>query len=456
MFELMASAYTYLLNNIFIWELENQMIVLSAILILLCGVVIGLITYMLYRMRQFRVKKEEWRGYQAHFDLLEQIDSSIMILPLDNMSEITSPSAYIYMNAAGQMFLKALNSAEKKVVDSKTLKRFRGDMAAAKKSGYGTDLRVGVFSDGTHYTLYYSAKRITVANQDCLLIALIPLNEYGAVIRRQLHEANETLDFLQNISQHIAEPLNALLERVNTLLHTRNVVHREGIIRALEVHNEKLQHTVQSIIDYSMLEYGHNHLKPYYHDVTEQIRSGLSSIQSLAKKYPEIELVISLPYNKLELDVDDMSVPTCLIVFIENAIRHVKKGRIEAGICYENGEFIAYCCDEGPGIKQQFQVSIFEKFARYGDKENLGVGMGLAMNKTIARLFKGLIGVVSSPGSGSLFWIQLPMKGHAELCENAKLTSTYSLLQKRNKGVWFDASSGKEVVVRGVQKGGRR
>lgn len=454
MFNLNLCVQTVLFDNIFVLADRYKMIVLSSLLAVICCVVISLIAYMLFRMRQYRVNKSGWKECKAHFDLLEQIDTAVMLLPADDMNDIAKPSTYIYINAAASMFLKALNTSSKGETDAKSIKRFRGDLLTTKKEGRAEELRMGRFKDGTNYTLYFSGKKIKALNQECLLITLVQLDEYQSVIRRQLHAANETLDFIQNISQYISQPLNDLLQRIETLLNTKNIAHKDGIIRALEEQNKKLQHTVNSIIDFSMLEYGKDNIKCYYHNVLTNIQAGIEAMERLAKQYPDVELVISQPYSALELDIDDVCIPACWTIFIENAIHHAGKGKIEAGICYENGEFIAYCSDNGPGIPQQLQVSIFEQFATYGKTNSHGVGMGLAMNKSMARIFKGLTGVVSAPGAGSLFWIQLPLKGHAELRDNANLASAYSLLQNRNKGVWFDATSGREMVVRGVQKGG--
>lgn len=456
MFKLAISVQTVTHDNIFAFAEKHKLIVLSCLLVLLGCVVISMIAYMLFRMYQFRVKKKVWREYEAHYDLLEQIDTAVMILPVDNMNDLTSASAYSYLNTAGQLFLKTLTSSEAGELDYKSIKRFRADLHHIKQHGQAEDLRVGVFKNGTNYTLYFSGKKVSVLGHDSLLITLIPLNEYRPVIRRQLHAANESLDFLQSISQHIAQPLDALLKRINTLLHTKNLVHREGIIRALKVQNDELQHTVNSIIDYSMLEYGQANMKCYYHDVLTHVQTGVTAMENLAKQYPEVDLIISQPYSKLELDIDDICIPACWTIFIENAILHVGKGKIEAGLCYENGELIAYCLDAGDEIPQHLQLALFEKFATYGDGEHQSVGMGLAINKAIARVFKGLIGVVSLPESGSLFWIQIPVKGQAELCADADLTRTDSLLQQRKQGVWFDATSGRDMVVRGAQKGGRK
>jgi len=65
--------------------------------------------------------------------------------------------------------------------------------------------------------------------------------------------------------------------------------------------------------------------------------------------------------------------------------------------------------DKGPGIDPAWQQKIFGIFQRaHSHEEFPGTGIGLAMVKRIVELMDGEVGVISSPGHGSCFWIELP------------------------------------------------
>src|SRR5258705_10737535 len=65
--------------------------------------------------------------------------------------------------------------------------------------------------------------------------------------------------------------------------------------------------------------------------------------------------------------------------------------------------------DKGPGIDPAWQQKIFGIFQRaHSHDEFPGTGIGLAMVKRIVELMDGEVGLVSSPGEGSCFWIELP------------------------------------------------
>ena len=69
--------------------------------------------------------------------------------------------------------------------------------------------------------------------------------------------------------------------------------------------------------------------------------------------------------------------------------------------------------DTGPGLSAEKLGQLFTPFQRLGaERTNVeGVGLGLALTKRLVDLMDGAIGVQSSVGKGSTFWVEFPAAG---------------------------------------------
>jgi CheY-like chemotaxis protein len=67
--------------------------------------------------------------------------------------------------------------------------------------------------------------------------------------------------------------------------------------------------------------------------------------------------------------------------------------------------------DSGPGIAPEDQQRVFEPFVQLGAlADNKGTGLGLTITREFVRLMKGTLTLQSTPGKGTLFRIDLPLR----------------------------------------------
>ncbi|MBL0948595.1 MAG: MASE1 domain-containing protein [Brevundimonas sp.] len=80
----------------------------------------------------------------------------------------------------------------------------------------------------------------------------------------------------------------------------------------------------------------------------------------------------------------------------------LKASRVTGGVRIE-------VIDQGPGLSPEKQTQLFEPFNRLGLERSAieGHGIGLALAKRLVELQRGDIGVVSEPGQGATFWVEL-------------------------------------------------
>ena len=96
---------------------------------------------------------------------------------------------------------------------------------------------------------------------------------------------------------------------------------------------------------------------------------------------------------------------------LDNALKYSPSGS-PISICARTSQNRVVICvtDQGPGIAEEEQSRIFEKFYRGKEQQNLkGSGMGLAIAREIMRAHGEKIWVASKLGKGSDFCFSLPI-----------------------------------------------
>src|SRR5262249_36965268 len=100
---------------------------------------------------------------------------------------------------------------------------------------------------------------------------------------------------------------------------------------------------------------------------------------------------------------------------LSNAIQYGNGNPIEVSIC-AHGEFARVCVrDHGIGIPEDAQAIVFERFERLAPvRHRGGFGLGLWIVRQIAEAHEGRVTLVSRPGEGSAFTLDLPLRAGAK------------------------------------------
>lgn len=107
-----------------------------------------------------------------------------------------------------------------------------------------------------------------------------------------------------------------------------------------------------------------------------------------------------------------------LIQVLTNILSNAAKfsprgGTIHVSIQIEDDSASVSVRDEGPGINEEFQKRIFQKFAQADSSDSRakgGTGLGLSIARTIVERLGGNIGFSTAPGKGATFQISLPLR----------------------------------------------
>jgi signal transduction histidine kinase len=126
-----------------------------------------------------------------------------------------------------------------------------------------------------------------------------------------------------------------------------------------------------------------------------------------------VVLRLDLPDEKVWAFADASLTSRVVVNLVDNAIKFTPEGGQVVVACQVGeGELMVSIADDGPGIPQAQQDSIFETFtqvSREAPAQHASVGLGLALCKLAVEAQEGRIWVESEPGGETLFKFALPV-----------------------------------------------
>ena len=228
-------------------------------------------------------------------------------------------------------------------------------------------------------------------------------------------------EFLNNMSHDIRTPMNAIVGF--TALAASHIDNKDQVtdyLGKISVSSQHLLSLINDVLDMSRIESGKMrleesdvHLPDVIHDLRTIIQSNIASKQ--------LELFIDTQDVQHEdIITDKLRLDQILLNILSNAIkftpsggtisfRVIEKPSASAGIA--NFEFKVK--DNGIGMSEEFQKTIFEAFTREQTSTVSGIqgtGLGMAITKNIVDMMGGTITVHSQEGKGSEFTVALPCR----------------------------------------------
>ena len=234
----------------------------------------------------------------------------------------------------------------------------------------------------------------------------------------ELFKANKLKsEFLANISHEFRTPLNAILgfaqvlrEKPMTLTKDKAQRYADNIITG----GNRLLNMINDLLELAKTRAGKIDLHIEKASVPQLIDSAVSSF-SLETKKKRIKLKVMVAENLPPLVSDAGKVQQIIYNFLSNAVKFTPaRGRIEiqAHLKEDDKTLHIAVTDTGCGIAEHDKEKIFEKFVTADGsltRETAGTGLGLAISAELAALLAGSIGVDSTLGVGSTFWLDIPV-----------------------------------------------
>jgi PAS domain S-box-containing protein len=230
--------------------------------------------------------------------------------------------------------------------------------------------------------------------------------------KRQAETANRAKsDMLSRTSHELRTPLNAILGFGQLLeLSELGPEDRESVDRIMTAGRHLLR-LINEVLDIAGIETGRRTVSREPVSIGEVASEALDMVGGLAATR-DIEICASLEgCDDRYVWADRQRLQQVLLNLLSNAIKYNRPGGAVTLACTPSGaETLRLAVtDTGPGIPPEGVAKLFVPFERLGAAETgiEGTGLGLALSKIFVDSMGGSIGVESTVGQGTTFWLDL-------------------------------------------------
>jgi two-component system, OmpR family, sensor kinase len=188
--------------------------------------------------------------------------------------------------------------------------------------------------------------------------------------------------------------------------------YRESLA-VLHAEAQRLTHIVEDLFTLTRADAGQYPLSPQEFYLDELVADCTHAARSLASA-KQITLTCEVP-EELPIRADEGLLRRMILNLLDNAIKYTPVGGRVKVSCERSGtEYALSVTDSGPGIPEELQQRVFERFFRVdkartrSENDGGGAGLGLSIARWIAEAHHGRLILARSDSSGSTFCALLP------------------------------------------------
>lgn len=240
---------------------------------------------------------------------------------------------------------------------------------------------------------------------------------------------HKSVQLLSTITHELRAPLASLQATTELLAEVGSLTPDEvgRLVAGLQRNVSWMTGLIDNLTTYSLLEWGCVDRQHQPVAILDVIELALGVAQPLLdRKHQQVHLIYATPAPVVVGDVQLLG--QVLVNLLTNAGTYGPEGDvIDLSVALDDRVTVVVA-DHGPGIPPADQARIFAPFTRGSEHMRApgrGLGLGLCIVKAIVEAHRGQVGVDSTLGQGSSFWLQLPryyeqdyVLFHEVSCEN--------------------------------------
>ena len=259
------------------------------------------------------------------------------------------------------------------------------------------------------------ARHLSVSNKKLVEERNLHSEIYDRLVElRDKAEAADNIrsNFVENMSDEIREPLDAIVEYSRIIADYAKVDDRTYIREyadAMSVNTDLLIRLVNDILDLPQIESGELRVQP----TPSSVRNICDFALGVIKKHvvPGVEIIFTNDgQHDILINTDPQRVEQVLIQVLTNAAKFTDSGSITFGyeIDPQSDTITFTVTDTGIGLPDGVEEKIFNRFVKM-DPTSQGFGLGLYIGRLLANMLGGTLTLDTSYRDGARFNFTIPM-----------------------------------------------
>jgi PAS domain S-box-containing protein len=237
------------------------------------------------------------------------------------------------------------------------------------------------------------------------------LYEQEKDLRHQVEaEMKRRVEFARALAHELKTPLTSVLASSDLLAAELRDEPLQGLARGIRQGALNLNGRIDDLLDLARGEVGMLELKLEATDISKLLRVIADGMAPLASKRDQ-SLELALPLSLPPVRADATRVQQIVTNLLNNALKFTPVGGTHKLSSRRRGSAVVVeVRDTGRGIRKDQQDLLFEPYRRLQNGPSAGLGLGLALCKTLVELHGGRIWVKSTAGKGATFGFSLPLE----------------------------------------------
>lgn len=252
------------------------------------------------------------------------------------------------------------------------------------------------------------------------------LSDAAAILEQRLRErdaAAEALsrakdNFIATVSHELRTPLNAIYGWV-AMLRTGSLSpeRQQHALQVIERNARAQSQVVEDLLDMSSIVHGRLRLEMRPADLTAVVRSAVDLIAPIAGER-KTRIAMHDPERPVIVTGDPVRLQQIVWNLVANALKFTPaEGEIHVTTGADGERAFVTVSDNGEGIAPEFLPYVFDRFRQESEqvtRQHSGLGIGLALARTLAELHDGSIEARSEgKGQGATFTVWFPLRRDA-------------------------------------------